>query len=74
MASYYFAADYDEIKKKYDEVNKRRKEILAEINKEKQPAKPIDFASLTFEEKRIVANEFINRVLIFDDEINIEWR
>lgn len=65
---------YDDIKKKYDEINKRRKEILAEINKEKQPAKPIDFAGLSFDEKRIVANEFINRVLICDDEINIEWK
>ena len=62
------------IDKRADELQRRHDEILKELSKEKPRAKPIDFMGLSFEEKRIVANEFINRILIDEDKINIEWR
>ena len=34
----------------------------------------LDFKSLDFEEKKIVAAEFINRILINENEVNIEWK
>ena len=64
----------DSINNRADELQRRHYEILEELSKEKPRAKPIDFNSLSFDEKRIVANEFIKRISISDDEINIEWR
>ena len=62
------------INKRADELQHRHNEILEELSKEKPRAKPIDFNKLSFDEKRLVAREFINKILISDDEINIEWR
>ena len=62
------------INKRADELQYRREEILKELSKDRPSSKPIDFSSLSFEEKRLVASEFINKILVSNDEINIDWR
>lgn len=62
------------INKKVEELTTRKNELIAETRKEKTVVEPIDFSKLTFDEKRLVAREFINKISLRNDDIDIEWR
>ena len=57
-------------------LEKERKEILASRKREKsRPAMPekLVFSELGFEEKKIVAAQFVERIEIFENSAEIKW-
>lgn len=58
-------------------LNQKRTEILDEIasqtKRKKVTYEKIDFAALSFEEKKIVARNYLKAVYLYDDECKIEW-
>ncbi len=57
-----------------DALDKERENILKDSQKENKPIKQIDFFSLDFEEKKIIASSFIEKILIDGDDVNIVWK
>lgn len=59
------------------QLDQQKKEILKKMTK-KSPAKvvipKIDFQELSLSEKHLVASSYINRVILSEDEIKIEWK
>ena len=57
-------------------LEKERKDILASRKREKsRPAMPekLVFSDLSFEEKKIVAAQFIERIEVTEDSAEIKW-
>lgn len=57
-----------------EKLHKLREELSAQHGKKSAELASLDFKSLDFDEKRIVASEFINKILINENEVNIEWK
>ena len=62
------------ITKEIERLHKMREEMLNKPKNEVQKFEKIDFKSLGFGEKKLVASQFINRILIGENEVNIEWK
>ena len=62
------------ISSEIERLHKAREELIAKPKKSETEFAKLDFKSLDFDEKKIVAAEFINRILINEDEVNIEWK
>lgn len=62
------------ISKKIEALHKERERMIQQDNK--KPVKPeqLDFYSLGFEEKKVVAAQFIERILLSNDTVNIVWK
>lgn len=59
------------------EIERLDKEKRALAKKGKTPSeaiKAIDFDTLSFEEKKIIAPQFIDRILLDGDSANIIWK
>lgn len=62
------------ISKKIEALHKER-ELLMQQDKKKPPkTEQFDFYSLSFEEKKVVAAQFIERILLSDENVNIIWK
>ena len=57
-----------------EKLHKEREEILSRPKTEYYHAPQLDFASSTFEEKKLIAARFIDKILIEGDEVNIIWK
>lgn len=62
------------ISREIERLHKVREQLLSQPHKTETEFAKLDFKSLDFEEKKIVAAEFINRILINENEVNIEWK
>lgn len=62
------------ISKKIEALHKERERMIQQDNK--KPVKPeqLDFYSLGFEEKKVVAAQFIEKILLSNDTVNIVWK
>lgn len=59
---------------KIDKLHAQREKMLADAVPKHRPVKPIDFGSLRFEEKKLIATEFIERIELEGDSANIKWK
>ena len=62
------------ITREIERLHKVREQLLLQSHKTEMEFEKLDFKSLDFEEKKIVAAEFINKILINENEVNIEWK
>lgn len=62
------------ISREIERLHKVREQLLSQPHKTETELAKLDFKSLDFEEKKIVAAEFINKILINENEVNIEWK
>ncbi len=57
-----------------DAFDKERERLLKNSQKGNRPIKQIDFFALSFDEKKIIASNFIERILIHKGNVNIIWQ
>ena len=61
-----------------EKLDKKRNELLKNLSYPKTEApnkfKDVIFDQLSFEEKKIVVNQFIEKIMVFEDEIEIVWK
>ncbi len=62
------------INKQIETLHKQRQDLLQQSKSTTQKVKSIDFAKLTFDEKKLIAAEFIDRIEIADKQVNIVWK
>ena len=66
------------INSEIEKLDKKRNELLKNFGSTKTEApnkfKDVIFNQLNFEEKKLVVSQFIERIMVFDDEIEIEWK
>ena len=62
------------VAQKIEVLDRERAELLHRSSVPSDPVSGIDFAALTFSEKKLVAREFIDRILLGEQEINIVWK
>lgn len=62
------------ISKQIDKLHKERERLLAHTAPPKPKFEKIDFDAASFEEKRLIAAEFIEKILIEGKEVNIVWK
>ena len=62
------------ISKQIEALHKQRNDIMNSIKNEPRKIRQIDFKSLEFDEKKIIAAEFIERILLEGNEVNIIWK
>ena len=65
------------ISSEIERLHKKKKELEDSLKKKRAPgirAKRIDLRTAGFEEKKLVAGEFIQRINIVGEEVNIEWK
>lgn len=62
------------ISKQIEALHREREELLKSCKPEHTTVRPLDFNSLSFEGKKLVAAQFIDRVLIEGKNVNIIWR
>ena len=70
---------YDNIYENYDlKLDKKRNNLLKNLSFPRQENpnkfKDVVFHRLSFEEKKLVVSQFIDRIMVFDDEIEIVWK
>ena len=62
------------ITKEIERLHKERNRLLEKPRKSGSEIRKPDFRKLDFEDKKLVAAELINRILIDGNEVNIEWK
>lgn len=62
------------ISKQIDKLHKEREALLSQTAAVSPHVKRLDFAKASFEEKKLIAGEFIDRVLLDGDSANIIWK
>ncbi len=62
------------LNKEIERLHLQKEALLKNDNPKPERRKEIDFAALSFDEKKIVAKEFIEKILISGNEVNIVWR
>lgn len=62
------------ISKQIDKLDKEREALLAQSAAPHTPVKSLDFDTLSFDEKKVIVAEFIDRILLEDDTVNIIWK
>lgn len=62
------------ISKQIEALHREREELLKSCKPEHTNVRPLDFNSLSFDEKKLVAAQFIDRVLIEGKNVNILWK
>ena len=62
------------ISKQIEKLDKEREILLAKNVAPHAPTKPLDFDALSFDEKKVIASEFIDRILLEGDTANIIWK
>ena len=66
------------INKEIEKLDKKRNELLKNLSFPKQENsnkfKDVVFHNLSFEEKKLVVSQFIDRIMVIYDEIEIIWK
>ena len=62
------------ISRQIDRLHKEREEILSRPADTEADYFRIEFQKLTFEEKKTVASEFIEKILLEGNNVNIVWK
>jgi len=61
-----------------EKLDKKRNELVKNFGTPKSEApnkfKDVIFDQLSFEEKKLVVSQFIEKIMVFDDEIEIVWK
>ncbi len=65
------------INRELENLAERQKELsshIGHVKKNRVQYKPIDFDKLSFEEKKVVVNDYINKILLFENgDVEIVW-
>lgn len=62
------------ISKQIEVLHKEREELIKTIPKDVQPKNILDFDALEFDEKKLIAAEFIERIMLNGKDVNIVWK
>lgn len=62
------------INKQISALHKQRAELLRKPRSEAPAIQKLDFTKLSFDEKKIIASEFIEKILISGKNVNIVWK
>ena len=66
------------INKEIEKLDKKRNKLLMNISSPRHEApnkfKDVVFHQLSFEDKKLAVSQFIDRIMVFDDEIEIVWK
>lgn len=62
------------ISKQIEALHREREELLKSCKPEHTTVRPLDFKSLSFDEKKLVAAQFIDKVLLEGKNVNILWK
>ena len=62
------------ISKEIDTLHHKRENLLQQSKTKKSGPQTLDFDSVSFEEKKIIAAQFIDRILLSGDDANIVWK
>ncbi len=62
------------ISQKIEELHKERERLMTQSGRENTKACSLDFVSLSFEDKKTVAAEFIRRIELSGNNVNIIWK
>ena len=62
------------ISKQIEKLHKEREQLLSANNKKKTKLTRINFASMSFEEKKLIAAQFIDRILLDNESAEIIWK
>lgn len=62
------------IHKKIDRLHKEREKLMKQEENKPPQMEQLDFYALDFEEKKIVAAQFIDKILLSGENVNIIWR
>ena len=62
------------ISKQIELLHKQRDELMKQSRNEPAKISKLDFKSLSFDDKKIIAAEFIDRILINGKNVNILWK
>jgi DNA invertase Pin-like site-specific DNA recombinase len=66
------------INSEIEKLDKKRNELLSNLTSPKTEApnkfKDVVFENLNFDEKKLVLSQFIEKIMVFDDEIEIVWK
>ncbi len=61
------------ISKEIERLHEERERILASTKEKRTLPSHLDFESASFDEKKIIAHEFIDRILLKDNSANVIW-
>ncbi len=62
------------ISKEIERLHREREALLTPTAEQRQPPARMDFNTADFEEKKLIAAEFIDRILLNEDRVNIVWK
>lgn len=62
------------ISRQIETLHKKRETLLAKSVSTHPRVQQLDFDTLSFEDKKVVASEFIERILLGENEVNIVWK
>lgn len=62
------------ISKQIEKLDKERERLLAESVSFQHKAVRLDFSSASFEEKKLIASEFIDRILLEGNSVQVAWK
>ena len=62
------------ITKQIEVLHKQRDELMKQSRTEPAKISKLDFKSLSFDDKKLIASEFIDRILINGNNVNIKWK
>ena len=62
------------ISKQIERLHKERENLLNQSIQPSPAAQHLKFSQMTFEEKKLVASEFIDRILLDGEQVNICWK
>lgn len=62
------------ISKQIEVLHKQRVELLQKPRNEAHTIQKLDFTKLSFDEKKLIASEFIEKILISGKNVNIVWK
>jgi len=62
------------ISKQIEVLHKQREELLQKPKSEAPATQQLDFNKLTFDEKKLIAAEFIEKIFIIGNQVNINWK
>jgi len=62
------------ISKQIDSLHKQRDELIKHSHSDSKKTAALDFKSLAFDEKKLIAAEFIDKILLNGKNVNIIWK
>ena len=62
------------ITRQIEKLHKERETLLSQKAQTHAPVRRLDFYAASFEDKKLIAAEFIDRILLENDNVNIMWK